>query len=166
MPAIGQNRSRDFGLSVTNRQDRVVMNVNLCSWFNLWIYESKWAFTPAKVVIYQSEHLSDLAGFDARSEIFPRRLLNKFEVWVSCEALCDIFYRFFVWFYKMEFNTLPDLLNTGFIIIKIGLFYYGVHFGAKMCGFLTFLTQNIDLWSVLIRGRRPVKTLQILVELF
>ena len=29
-PAIGQNRSRDFGLSVTNRQDRAVMNVNLC----------------------------------------------------------------------------------------------------------------------------------------
>ena len=54
-----------------------------------------WALTPAKVVIYQSEHLSDLAGFDARSEIFPRRLLNKFEVWVSCEALCDIFGRFF-----------------------------------------------------------------------
>ena len=25
-----KNRSRDFGLSVTNRQDRAVMNVNLC----------------------------------------------------------------------------------------------------------------------------------------
>ena len=29
-PTIGQNQSRDIGLSVTNRQDRAVMNVNLC----------------------------------------------------------------------------------------------------------------------------------------
>ena len=29
----------------------------------------------------------------------------------------------------MEFNPLPDLLNIGFVIIEIGLFYYGEHLG-------------------------------------
>ena len=36
---IGQNRSRDFGLSVTNRQDRAVMNVNLWRFFYLTMAE-------------------------------------------------------------------------------------------------------------------------------
>ena len=31
----------------------------------------------------------------------------------------------------MEFNPLPDLLNTGFTIIEIGLFYGGEHSEAK-----------------------------------
>ena len=39
----------------------------------------------------------------------------------------------------MEFNPLPDLLNTEFKIIEIGLFYGGEHLGAKLCRFLTFL---------------------------
>ena len=37
----------------------------------------------------------------------------------------------------MEFNHLPDLLNTGFTIVEIGLFYGGEHLGAKICNFLT-----------------------------
>ena len=37
----------------------------------------------------------------------------------------DIFDRVFCLIFKMEFNTLPDLLNTGFTIIEIGLFYVG-----------------------------------------
>ena len=50
------------------------------------------------------------------------RLLDKFEVWISCEAVCDIFDQFSVLLFKVEFNSLPDLLNTGFTIIEIGLF--------------------------------------------
>ena len=38
--------------------------------------------------------LFDLAGFLAHVQQFSR-LLDKFEVWVSCEALCDIFDQFF-----------------------------------------------------------------------
>ena len=44
----------------------------------------------------------------------------------------------------MKFNPLPDLLNTGFTIIEIGLFYSGEHLGAKMCGFLTYLTRSLQ----------------------
>ena len=38
----------------------------------------------------------------------------------------------------MEFNPLPDLLNTEFTIIEIGLFYGDEHLGAKMCRFVSF----------------------------
>ena len=71
---------------------------------------------------------------------FSRLLfLNKFELWVSCEAVCDIFDQFATflisfstWFFKMEFNTLPDLLKSGFTIVEISLFYGGEHLGAKI----------------------------------
>ena len=33
----------------------------------------------------------------------------------------------------MEFNPLPDLLNTGFTIIEISLFYGGENLEAKIC---------------------------------
>ena len=33
----------------------------------------------------------------------------------------------------MEFNPLQDLLNAGFLIIEIGLFYGSKYFGAKIC---------------------------------
>ena len=35
----------------------------------------------------------------------------------------------------MELNTFPDLLNTGFTIAEIGLFYGGKHLEAKICVF-------------------------------
>ena len=37
----------------------------------------------------------------------------------------------------MEFNPLPDLLNTGFTIVEVGLIYGGEQLGAKICRFLT-----------------------------
>ena len=37
----------------------------------------------------------------------------------------------------MGFNPLPDLLNTGFTIIEIGLFYGGENLEAKICKFQT-----------------------------
>ena len=42
-------------------------------------------------------------------------------------------------FFKIEFNPLPDLLNTGFAIIEIGLFYGGENLKAKICSIQTFL---------------------------
>ena len=116
---------------------------------NHWIYKSKWFLLS----FYSSEsctcHLSEyifklfiLAGFfGACLEIFPPFKQVKFEVWVSREALCDIFDRFYVWFFKMEFNPLPDLLNTEFTIIKIGLFYGDENLEAKICRFQPLWTK-------------------------
>mgnify|MGYP001801862117 CR=1 FL=1 len=62
---------------------------------------------------------------------------------------------------------MADLLNAGFKIMDIGLLYGGEHLGAKICKLLTFWTRSLqdgDFWSVLNRGRRRVKILQILVE--
>ena len=70
----------------------------------------------------------------------------------------------------MEFNPLPDLLNTGFTTVEIGLFYGGEHLGANICRFRLVLTRSLqdhgDSWLVLNRGWRRVKTLQILVVFF
>ena len=54
----------------------------------------------------------------------------------------------------MEFNPLPDLLNTRFTIIEIGLFYGGEHLGAKICRFLTFFDKITSRWR---RERRRGK---------
>ena len=58
----------------------------------------------------------------------------------------------------MEFNTLPDLMNTGFTIIEIGLFYGDWDTKIRWI-------QDGDFCSVLNRGRR-MKTLQLLVAFF
>ena len=98
------------------------------------------------------------AFFDARPEISPAFK----PVWslVSCEVLCDIFVRFFcLIFLKMEFNPLPDLLNTEFTIIAIGLFCVGgQNFGSenmqnpeffwhKMAIFGRYLIGDDDVWK-------------------
>ena len=66
----------------------------------------------------------------------------------------------------MEFNLLPHLLNTGFAIAEIGLFYGGEHLGAKITDlFLQYhfkmAIQYLPNWEW-----RRVKTLQILVVFF
>ena len=61
----------------------------------------------------------------------------------------------------MEFNHLPGLLNTGFTIVEIGLFYDGERLLAKVCRLLTCFRslQDCDsVWLVLNRVGR-VKTL-------
>ena len=71
------------------------------------------------------------------------------------KAVCNIFDQFqSVWLFKMEFNPLPDLLNTWFTIVEIDLFYGGKHLRAKTCRFLTYFDtlQDGDIWSVLNRG--------------
>ena len=62
----------------------------------------------------------------------------------------------------MEFNPLPDLLYVGFTIIEIGLFYGAENLQAKIRRFQTCFGQHDHV----CRGRRRVKTLQILVEFF
>ena len=57
-------------------------------------------------------------------------LLNKFEAWFSCVQLQQFVMFMFglsFWFLKMEYNPLPDLLNTIFTIIDIGLLCGGEH---------------------------------------
>ena len=83
-----------------------------------WIYESK-------LVLWSFCHLSEytlnlfnLAGFLAHVQQFSR-LLDNFQVWVSCEAACSILHQFFCLSFKMESNPLPDLLKPGFTILTI-----------------------------------------------
>ena len=73
-------------------------------------------FIEQNVVIYQSIHSKDLAGSQVQK---CSRLLNKFEVWVSCETFCDVFVSIFVWVFKMEFN---HFFTSKFTIFKIVCF--------------------------------------------
>ena len=57
----------------------------------------------------------------------------------------------------MVFNHLPDLLNTGFTIVEIVLFYGGENLEAKICRFQALFGQHGHVY----RGRRRVKTLQM-----
>ena len=60
------------------------------------------AFTlAAKVVIYRSIYASDLAGFSGHVQKISR-VLNRFKVWVSYEAACDIFDQFFSLIFQNE----------------------------------------------------------------
>ena len=121
-------------------------NSNHCLYQPKWFYK---AFTPAKVVLYQSIQSSYLIwrAFWRTSSDFPAFCL-KFEVWVSCEAVWEIFdqFCFSVWFFKMEFNPMPDLLNTRFTIVEIGLFFDGEHLGAKIRRFLTCFDKITSRW--------------------
>ena len=127
-----------------------------------------WVFTPAEVVLYQSIQSSYLIwrAFDVRPVNFPP--FSK--VRVSCEVVWGIFDQLFCLIFKMEFNPLPDLVNTGFINVEISLFYGGEHLGAKICRFLTCFDKITSRWRfstyLLNRGWRRVKTLQILVVFF
>ena len=100
------------------------------------------AFTPVPEYTLK---LFNLAVFLAHVQQFPR-LLDKFEVWVSCEALCDFFDWFFCLIFKNELQ--PDLLNTGFTITEIGLFYGDENLEAKiiLCRFQAFLNNMANMF--------------------
>ena len=59
---------------------------------------------------------------------------------------------FCVWFFKMEFNPFPDLLNTGLTLVEIDLFC-GERLEPKICRFHTFLDnmamfiEDDDVWK-------------------
>ena len=44
----------------------------------------------------------------------------------------------------MEFNRLPDLLNTGFEFVEIGLFYGGEHWERKYADSWLVLTRSLQ----------------------
>ena len=62
-----------------------------------------------------------------------------------------MFDQFFCLFFKMEFNRVLDLLNTGFPVVEIGLLCGGEHLEAKISRFLTFFGQ--DHFKMAIFGR-------------
>ena len=109
-----------------------------------------WAFTPAKVVIYKSIHASNLAGFLARlQKLFPL-LLNKFEVWVSCETVCDMFDQFFSLISQNEIQHFARFTEYRIHnLIYIGSFYSGDHLSEKY-RFLTFWTRTLHFGWYLI----------------
>ena len=57
------------------------------------------------------------------------------------QHFATFFFDFSVWFLKIEFNLLPDLLSNRLTIIEIRLLYGGEQLEAKICRFLTFLTR-------------------------
>ena len=46
----------------------------------------------------------------------------------------------------MEFNPLPDSLNTGFTVVEIGLYYGGKHLEANICRFPTCFDKITSRW--------------------
>ena len=96
------------------------------------------AFTPAKVVIYHSMNSSYLIwrAFWRTSSNFPA-FQTSLKFGFLVKQFVTFLISFSVWFFKTEFNSLSDLLNTWFTIIGIGLFYGGKHLGAKLWRFLT-----------------------------
>ena len=65
---------------------------------------------------------------------------------------------FSVLFLKMEFNPLPDLMNAGFTIIEIGLFYGGEDLGLKICRFLTFFDKITSRRRFLVGSKSGMTT--------
>ena len=76
-----------------------------------------WALLQRKLSFILSEYtfkLFILVGFLVDVQQFSC-ILDKFEVWISYDqAVCNIFDQVFCLIFKMEFNPLPDLLNTEF----------------------------------------------------
>ena len=158
--------------SFTVKNPRVpLVKIDCFLWFNLWLENGQvfnkymnqikffWAFIPAKVVIYQNIHSSNLASF----LINVLKLLKVWSLGFSCSTLqC-----FCLFFLSDVLNGIQPFarffLNTGFKITEIGLLYGGEHLEAKICRFLTFLTK---WWCLLNRRRQRDKTFQILVEFF
>ena len=129
-------------------------DIFLC--FNIWL-ENGWIFNKFKLLIIWNKMIfflsfcstkSNLAGFliNTRQEIFtPLK-----QVW-SLGLLCSTLQRFcsaFVSFFKIEFNLLPDLLNTRFTIVKIGLFYGGEYLEVKIGRFLIFFWQDGHVYLI------------------
>ena len=125
--ATGQNRSHDFGFSINNRHDHALIwltfklfnqklgNGQIFDKFkplNIWIKMIFWTFTPAKIVIYQSIHSSDLVSFLTRVWKFSC-LSNKFEVWVFCQIPCLGLYTYYT---ELESYTFVPL---NCIVVKV-----------------------------------------------
>jgi len=62
-----------------------------------------------------------------RSNDDTRRNFRAFQTSVQHRPFATFLFSFSVWFFEMELKPLLDLLNTGFTIIKNGLFSGGEH---------------------------------------
>ena len=58
----------------------------------------------------------------------------------------------------MGFKPLPDLLNSGFTIIEIGLFYGGEHLGAKISQIPDFFDKITSRWQFLVGTKSEITT--------
>ena len=94
--------------------------------------------------------------FGERPAISPPFRSIKFEFLVKQFATFLI--GFFVSFFNMEFNPLPDLLNIRFTNIEIGLFYGGEHLGAKICRFLNRFDKITSRWRFLVGTKSGMTT--------
>ena len=68
------------------------------------------------------------------------------------KMFATFFISFSVWCFKMEFIPFPDLLNIGFTIVEIGMFYGGEHLAAKICRFLTCFDKITSRWRFSLVG--------------
>ena len=120
---------------------------------NHWIYSWLkgiffWAFTPGQwklsfIGLYTYKVLWQHTN--VYMEISS--ISNKFEVWVSCvqpQHFMTFAIGFSVLFIKMEFNSLPDFLNTGFTIIELVCFVVAnTEVKIILCKFLAFTNKMV-----------------------
>ena len=118
---------------------------------NHWMYESKrfllsfYASKSCHLWEYTFK-LVNSTGFSAHvQKIFPpfKQVWSLGFLW----SIMRHFDRFFCLIFKMEFNPLPDLLNSGIVIIEISLFYSGKNLESKICIFQTFL-DNMAMFNL------------------
>ena len=131
-----------------------------------------WAFTPAKVVIYQSEsrHSSYLIwqAFRHMSSNFPpfRQVWSLSFLWSSLQH----FYQFFCLIFLKWDSTLCKIYwILDLQLLNLACFMVANTWDWKSADSWLFLTrsfQDEDFWTVLNRGWQRVKTLEILVEFF
>ena len=166
-----------FGIIATKPKLHNVLKTDNQNMFN-WFVETKsqiteymnqndfyWAFTLAKVVIYQHIHSIYLIW-----RAFERsRLLDKFEVWgFLWSSLRHFWLVFLLDFLKWnsilcQIYWIPDLQSLDLVCFMVA------NTGSESMQILLLLTRSLqdgNFWSVLNRGWRRVKTLQILVDSF
>ena len=130
--------------------------------FNIWlIKKSKSSIDLKPLIIWikmvflsfyfrKNWHLSEYTR-DGLFEAYPEILPPLKQVW-SLGFLCSSLQRFWsVFLFDFlkwpEFNPLPDLLNSGFTIIEIGLLYGSEHLAAKLCRFLSFFFDKMAMFA-------------------
>ena len=94
---------------------------------NHWIYESSdfyLVFTPAKVVIYQSIHTSDLAGFLAHVQKISRLFKHVLSLGFLCSSLSH-FWSFFLFTFikwnstRCQIYWIPDLQSLKLVCFMV-----------------------------------------------
>ena len=113
----------------------------------MWVKMFFLSFYSSKSCHLSEYTLKYFGGLFTRVLKFSR-FKNKFNLKFGflLQHFATFLFDFPVWCFKMEFNSLPELLDTKLTIIEIGLFYGGEHLEAKICRFLTFFWQDGDAY--------------------